>query len=80
MKRSLFILPIIILFIGCEKPFDSGDDNTVNEENVYFDANGGEHTYSNGITRMVPPGALTEGRYIYIRDLRTDETTSLLTI
>jgi hypothetical protein len=71
----LFLIISMLLNICCR----SGDQpETV--ETIFFDVNGGEHTYPNGITLRLPPGALTEGKNIFIRNLNTNEMTSLLSI
>lgn len=70
------LLAASVLIIAC-----SGIENQpATPETAYFDATGGEHTYSNGLTLVVPPGALTGRVDISIRDLNPDEKNSLLSI
>ncbi|MBN1697046.1 MAG: hypothetical protein JW881_06005 [Spirochaetales bacterium] len=79
-KPVIILIFALLLFSGCEKQYDHehGDDDYV--ETAYFDASGGEYTYANGISLYVPPGALSDGKDIYIRDIKNDEKTVLLDI
>ncbi len=68
MKRQLLPVPALLLLLvgpSCAPLFDAG---------------GGEHTYKNGITLRVPPGALTEKRRIAIKKLDADEMAALMRI
>ena len=77
MKKLIHITPLIIILLvsGC---CIFKKHKTPTDESVYFDSEGGEHTFSNGITLKIPPGALTEERNISIKNLTEDEVSALL--
>jgi len=77
MKKLTYLFPLIIILLvsGCSIFKKNKPDA---EKSIYFDSDGGEHTYSNGIILKISPRALRNGQNISISELTESEWESLL--